>query len=240
MTDERSSTDADLAAHRPAAAARIDGAAPFAELARLTVALAGDVNGDVAAYILVGAPGADYNGRVTSGSAYVIFGVAGLRHVDLIALCASGAPIAGADSGRLRPGGGSTPPAMWTVTGMADILVDTAARPPAVDASGSWCSALRLTGLDLATRCARRGVRILRSRRRSPSSSAPPAPATCTATASATWSSAVNAVPRGRAYVVLGSAAPVRRRPRGALGVGAPPPRPVGRVPAASWPGPAT
>ena len=69
--------DVDLAAPGPLAPARIDGAAAFDELARSSVTVAGDVNADGMADILVGAPSADNNGRVGSGSAYVVFGEGG-------------------------------------------------------------------------------------------------------------------------------------------------------------------
>ena len=78
--------DVDLAAPGPLALARIDGAAPFDELGQRSVTVAGDINADGVADILVGAPGADDNGRVGSGSAYVVFGKPGLGDVDLAAL----------------------------------------------------------------------------------------------------------------------------------------------------------
>ena len=84
------------------ALARIDGAAPFDELGAVLGDGGRDVNGDGAADILVGAPGADNNGRVGSGSAYVIFGGAGLSDLDLAALGASGARIDGAAARRVR------------------------------------------------------------------------------------------------------------------------------------------
>jgi hypothetical protein len=52
---------------------RIDGRIP-GEALGASVAGAGDVNGDHISDLIVGAPGADWNGLTDSGSAYVIFG----------------------------------------------------------------------------------------------------------------------------------------------------------------------
>ena len=51
---------------------RIDGAAA-GDLAGTSVSPAGDVNGDGGEDVIIGAPGADNNGRAESGSAYVVF-----------------------------------------------------------------------------------------------------------------------------------------------------------------------
>ena len=117
--------DVDLAAPGPLALARIDGAAPFDELSRSAPAVAGDVNGDGRPDVLAGAPGADNNGRVGSGSAYVVFGGTGLSGVvDLAALGARGARIDGAAAGQ-QAGWGVAPAGDVNRDGLADILVDT-------------------------------------------------------------------------------------------------------------------
>ena len=61
---------------------RIDGAAAY-NYAGSSVAGAGDVNGDGRADVLVGAPYGDNNGRGNSGSAYLVFGKASTKTVDL-------------------------------------------------------------------------------------------------------------------------------------------------------------
>ena len=116
--------DVDLAAPGPLALARIDGAAPFDELGQRSVTVAGDINADGVADILVGAPGADNNGRVGSGSAYVVFGKPGLGDVDLAALGTSGARIDGAVTGQAA---GVRVAAAGDVNrdGVADLLLDT-------------------------------------------------------------------------------------------------------------------
>ena len=59
---------------------RIHGAAGMAidpgdaDQCGISVSTAGDVNGDGFADVIVGAPGADYNGRNESGAACVLFG----------------------------------------------------------------------------------------------------------------------------------------------------------------------
>ena len=74
---------------------RIDGAAA-GDFAGGAVAGAGDLNGDGRADVLVGARGADNNGRAGSGSAYVVFGKAAPVTVDLAALGRGGFRIDGA------------------------------------------------------------------------------------------------------------------------------------------------
>jgi hypothetical protein len=62
---------------------RIDGAAA-GDAAGISVAGAGDVNGDARADVIVGAIGADNNGRAESGSAYVVLGRAAGPTIDLL------------------------------------------------------------------------------------------------------------------------------------------------------------
>ena len=64
-----------------------------------SVAPAGDVNGDGRVDIVVGAPGADANGRADSGSAYVLFGGSLPTTVDLAELGSRGFRIDGAEDG---------------------------------------------------------------------------------------------------------------------------------------------
>jgi len=77
---------------------RIDGAAA-GDSAGISVAAAGDVNGDGIADVIVGALGADNNGRIASGSAYVIFGRASPGTVNLADLGSGGFRIDGAAAG---------------------------------------------------------------------------------------------------------------------------------------------
>ena len=153
--------DVDLAAPGPLAPARIDGAAPFDGLGRSSVTVAGDVNADGMADILVGAPSADNNGRVGSGSAYVVFGKARLGDVDLAALGTSGARIDGAVAAQ---GAGARVAAAGDVNrdGVADLLIDTepstAGQPSVVYVVFGGAG---FSNLDLATPGAR-AVRIVR------------------------------------------------------------------------------
>ena len=116
--------DVNLAAPGPLVPARIDGAAPFDELGQRSVTVAGDVNADGVADILVGSAGADDNGRVGSGSAYVVFGKPGLGNVNLAALGTSGARIDGALAGQ-GLGVGVAAAGDVNRDGVADILLDT-------------------------------------------------------------------------------------------------------------------
>jgi len=77
---------------------RIDGAAA-SDYAGFSVAGAGDVNADGRPDQLVGAFGADNNGRASSGSAYVVFGKTSTTAVDLAALGSGGYRIDGATAG---------------------------------------------------------------------------------------------------------------------------------------------
>jgi FG-GAP repeat/Putative Ig domain len=74
---------------------RIDGAAA-SDRAGYAVAGLGDANGDGLADVLVGAHGADGNGRMNSGSAYVVFGKSSSANVDLAGLALQGFRIDGA------------------------------------------------------------------------------------------------------------------------------------------------
>ena len=74
---------------------RIDGAA-IGHFAGASVAGAGDVNGDGRPDVIVGAHGASNNGRLGSGSAYVVFGRSSTTTIDLSALGLSGFRIDGA------------------------------------------------------------------------------------------------------------------------------------------------
>ena len=88
-----SATDVSLSA-LAGAGYRIDGTAG-GDRAGSSVAGAGDVNGDGRADVIVGAPFAGNNGRVASGSAYVVFGRATASDVDLAGLGAAGIRIDG-------------------------------------------------------------------------------------------------------------------------------------------------
>jgi hypothetical protein len=74
---------------------RIDGAAA-ADKVGISVANAGDVNGDGRPDALVGASLTDNNARADSGSAYVVFGKATTTTIDLAALGSDGYRIDGA------------------------------------------------------------------------------------------------------------------------------------------------
>jgi FG-GAP repeat len=197
--------DVDLAAPGPLQLARIDGAAPFDELARTSVAVPGDVNGDGAADILVGAYGADNNGRVGSGSAYVVFGGAGLADVDLDALGAAGARIDGAVAGQAA-GWRVAPAGDVNRDGVADIAIDTQPGQGQQNVVYIVFGGVGFASLDLASPGAR-AVRIVRLGNASPLGGVDGA-------------GDVNGdgfddvivgdpvSPRGSAYVVFGSAAP--------------------------------
>ncbi|MBA2506410.1 MAG: FG-GAP repeat protein [Thermoleophilaceae bacterium] len=66
------------------------------DTAGFAVSGAGDVNGDGLGDVVVGAPGADPDGRTGAGMAYVVFGKASADAVDLAALGAGGIALAGA------------------------------------------------------------------------------------------------------------------------------------------------
>ena len=110
---------------------RIDGAAPE-DGAGLTVAAAGDVNGDGIPDVIVGAPNASNNGRLFSGSAYVIFGRRSPGTVDLANLGSNGFRIDG-------PAGNSAVVPM-SVAGAGDVngdgLADVIVGFPAASNNG--------------------------------------------------------------------------------------------------------
>ena len=92
---------------------RIDGAG-FSNAAGLSVARAGDFNGDARPDVIVGAPFTDYHGEF-SGSAYVVFGKADGANVDLGALGPYGVRLDGGDF---------NDQAGYSVSGGADINGD--------------------------------------------------------------------------------------------------------------------
>jgi hypothetical protein len=87
-----------------------------------SVAAAGDVNGDGLGDIVVGAPGADNNGRQDSGSAYVVFGQASPTQVDLATLGSGGLRIDGAAAGH-RAGRSVAGAGDVNGDGRADVVV---------------------------------------------------------------------------------------------------------------------
>ncbi|HEU0304597.1 MAG TPA: integrin alpha [Gaiellaceae bacterium] len=84
-----------------------------------SVAGVGDVNGDGRRDVLVGAPYASANGRLFSGSAFVVFGRPSPAVVDLAALGSAGFRIDGAARGDLLFGGTG-----WSVAGAGDVNGD--------------------------------------------------------------------------------------------------------------------
>jgi hypothetical protein len=93
---QRDGAPVDLAALGDRGFAVLDGAG---EAAGTAVADAGDVNGDGISDLVIGAPGASANGRVLSGSAYVVFGQGGPGPINLPTDAAGGFRIDGAASG---------------------------------------------------------------------------------------------------------------------------------------------
>ncbi|WP_376094363.1 hypothetical protein ACE7GA_00970 [Roseomonas sp. CCTCC AB2023176] len=94
--------DVDLASLSAADGFRIDGAAA-GDFSGVSVASAGDVNGDGYADLVIGAYAADPSGRSFAGSSYVLFGKAGgFSNVDLASLSAAdGFRVDGASGGDL-------------------------------------------------------------------------------------------------------------------------------------------
>ncbi|MCC6831103.1 MAG: FG-GAP repeat protein [Thermoleophilia bacterium] len=81
-----------------AAAVRVDGAAAGDALGT-TAAAPGDLDRDGRADMVLGAPGADRNGRADSGSAYVVHTPAPGKDLDLAAFSGAGYVIDGTDAG---------------------------------------------------------------------------------------------------------------------------------------------
>ena len=102
---------------------RIDGA-DVSDTAGVSVAGAGDVNGDGVDDVIVGANGADNNSRAGSGSAYVIYGTntADPADVDLASLGARGFRIDGAAAGNAA-GGSVAGAGDVNGDGVADVIV---------------------------------------------------------------------------------------------------------------------
>lgn len=100
---------------------RVDGQA-VNDLSGLTVASAGDVNGDGMPDFVVGAPDADNNTRTDSGSAYVVYGGQNLGDVNLQNLSSAGFRIDGAAPGDKA---GASVAAAGDVNGdgLADVIV---------------------------------------------------------------------------------------------------------------------
>ena len=92
-----STTTIDLAA-LGADGYRIDGAAAADELGQ-SVGRAGDVNGDGVPDVVVGAWDAGNNGRMNSGSAYVVFGKSSTTNIDTASLGSAGYRVDGAAAG---------------------------------------------------------------------------------------------------------------------------------------------
>ena len=107
---------------------RIDGAA-VGDFTGDSVAGPGDVNGDGRSDVLVGAPAADSNGHVDSGSAYVVFGKASASTVVL---------RAGADKTGPKLVLTGTPPGAQPVLAQKAVLVLAACNEPCtLNASGA-------------------------------------------------------------------------------------------------------
>lgn len=116
-------TDVDLAA-LGGSGARIRGAAEDDE-AGVSVAGAGDLNGDGRPDVLVGAPGADEDGRAGSGTVYAIAGTGAPASVDLGALPAGTIRIDGATAGD-RAGGSVAGAGDVNGDGRPDVLIGAA------------------------------------------------------------------------------------------------------------------
>jgi hypothetical protein len=146
---------------------RVDGQA-VNDLSGVTVASAGDVNGDGMPDFVVGAWDADNNARLDSGSAYVVYGGQNLGNVNLQNLGSAGFRIDGAAPGDEA---GASVAAAGDVNGdgLADVIVG--ARESSNNARGNSGSAYVIYGrrtadpidVDLAnitTTQASRGFRI--------------------------------------------------------------------------------
>jgi FG-GAP repeat protein/Big-like domain-containing protein len=146
--------------------AHVDGQAAN-DFAGVTVAGAGDVNGDGRPDFVVGAPDADNNGRANSGSAYVVYGGNDPANVDLQQLGDAGFRVDGASAGD-NVGLGVAGAGDLNGDGIDDLLVGAPFADQPKMAAGSVYvlygqHAADLPDLDLAgitTTPSARGVRI--------------------------------------------------------------------------------
>ena len=93
------------------------------------VAPAGDINGDGRTDVVIGAPGADDNGRQDSGTAYVVFGATSPAEIDLATLGGHGFRIDGAGAGD-RTGRSVAAAGDVNGDGLADLLVGAHGADP--------------------------------------------------------------------------------------------------------------
>ncbi len=153
----------DLATLTASQGFRIDGAAT-GDQSGISVAGAGDVNGDGRDDLIIGAGSADNNARTSSGSSYVIYGAATHANVDLATLTTSqGFRIDGAATGDWSG---------WSVAGAGDVDGDRrddiiiGARFASNNGRGSSGSSYVIYGasthtdVDLAALTASQGFRI--------------------------------------------------------------------------------
>lgn len=141
---------------------RIDGASP-GDFTGVSVASAGDVNGDGRTDIVIGAYTTDVAGRTNAGSAYVVFGGSARTPLDLAAPGNRAIRIDGAAAGDLL---GSAVAGVGDVNG--DGFADIVAGAPAADNNGRADSGSAYvvfgsaspTGVDLAAPPPGRVMRI--------------------------------------------------------------------------------
>jgi Ca2+-binding RTX toxin-like protein len=131
---------------------RIDGATAGDQLGS-SVAGGRDLNGDGRPDVLVGAPQADRNGRVNSGSVFVVLGTGSAAGVDAAALGAAGYAIDGAAAGD-QLGGAVAATSDFSGDGRADALVGAPFADPTgrTDAGAAYVvpGQATLTPIDLA------------------------------------------------------------------------------------------
>ncbi|HYM52315.1 MAG TPA: hypothetical protein VEW45_02380, partial [Candidatus Dormibacteraeota bacterium] len=142
---------------------RIDGAAA-SDGSGVSVSGAGDVNGDGRDDVIVGATGADNNGRASSGSSYLIYGAASQANLDLAAMTTS--------QGFRIDGAAANDQLGSSVSGAGDIngdgRDDVIVGAPGADSNSRTNSgssyvlygAASQSNLDLAALNASRGLRI--------------------------------------------------------------------------------